>query len=40
MYKDWSRVEEAKEFEMLPSGGYVCQILRVEDVPDKEYLKI
>lgn len=28
------------EFERLPAGGYVCVITAVEDVPEKEYLKI
>ena len=36
---DWSRVEEAKGFEKLPMGGYVCVITAVEDVPSQEYLK-
>lgn len=27
-------------FEKLEAGGYVCRITRVEDVPEKEYLKI
>lgn len=36
---DWNNVEEAKGFEKLPAGGYICGITAVEDVPDKEYLK-
>ena len=36
---NWNEVEEAKGFEKLPAGGYVCGITAVEDVPDKEYLK-
>ena len=36
---DWNNVEEAKGFEKLPAGGYVCGITAVEDVPSKEYLK-
>lgn len=28
------------EYEKIPAGGYVCQILKVEDVYAKEYLKI
>lgn len=40
MYKDWSNVEEAKPFEQLPAGGYICQILRVKDEPEKEYLTV
>ena len=37
---NWTSVEEAKGFEMIPAGGYVCQILRVEDNESKEYLNI
>ena len=37
---NFSQVEEAKDFELLPVGGYVCKILRVEDHPDREYLRI
>ena len=37
---NWKDVEGAKPFELLPPGGYICQILRVEDVEDKEYLGI
>ena len=33
-------VEEFKPFAKVEAGGYVCGILAVEDVPDKEYLKI
>lgn len=36
---NWNEVEEAKAFERLPAGGYICGITSVEDVPDKEYLK-
>ena len=36
---DWDNVKEAKGFEKLPMGGYVCGITAVEDVPDKEQLK-
>lgn len=36
---DWNSVEEAKGFEKLPAGGYICGITAVEDVPSKEYLK-
>jgi len=27
-------------FKRLPAGGYICQISKVEDIPEKEYLKI
>ena len=37
---NWKNVEEAKEFEKLPAGGYICGITAVEDVPEKEYLRI
>lgn len=33
-------VQEAQEFERLGPGGYVCGIVRAEDVPEKEYLRI
>lgn len=36
---DWNTVEEAKGFEKLPAGGYVCGITSVEDVEASEYLK-
>ena len=28
------------EYDKLPAGAYICVIKTVEDVPDKEYLKI
>jgi hypothetical protein len=31
---------EGGSFDRLPADGYVCKITRVEDFPDKEYLKI
>ena len=37
---NWKEIEGAKPFELLPAGGYICQILRVEDKEDKEYLSI
>ena len=36
---DWSNVQEASDDRLLP-GGYVCGIIRAEDVPEKEYLRI
>lgn len=33
-------VEEAKEFDRVPAGGYICKITMVEDVEEKEYLRI
>jgi hypothetical protein len=37
---DWNKVEEVKDFNKLPAGGYVCGITAVEDVPASEYLKL
>lgn len=37
---NWNEVEEAKGFEKLPAGGYICGITHVEDKPEKEYLYI
>lgn len=40
--EDWENVNEASEgsFNNPVPGGYVVSITRVEDVPEKEYLKI
>lgn len=27
-------------FKRLPAGGYICRITKVEDVPEKEYIKM
>lgn len=35
-----SNVQEAGTFKGLTAGGYVCKIVNVEDVPEKEYLYI
>ena len=35
-----ANVEEFKEYENPTAGGYVCGIYAVEDVPEKEYLKL
>jgi hypothetical protein len=37
---NWANVEENQEYKRLVPGGYVCGIVKVEDVEDKEYLKI
>ena len=34
------KVQEFTPFEKVEAGGYICGIYAVEDVPDKEYLKI
>lgn len=33
-------VQEVQEFKAVKPCGYVCEITNVEDVPDKEYLRI
>lgn len=37
---NWNEVDEAQEFAKLTAGGYVCKVIKVEDVPDKEYLLV
>lgn len=37
---DMTNVKEAGEFQRLPAGPYICKIMSVEDVSDKEYLKV
>jgi len=37
---DWNNVQEAGDFERLPPNGYICRITAVQDVPEKEYLKL
>lgn len=37
---NWNEVEEAQEYEKVATGGYVCGITAVEDVTEKEYLKL
>lgn len=37
---DMSNIQEAGDFTTLPAGVYICVIRDVEDVSDKEYLKI
>ena len=39
---NWNEIEEQgnSERKMLPAGGYIGKILTVEDLPDKQYLKI
>lgn len=37
---NWANVEGAKEFKRVVTGGYVCNIVKVEDFEDKEYLKV
>lgn len=37
---DIKNIQEAGESQRLIPGGYICTITAVEDVPDKEYLRI
>lgn len=37
---NWENIQEPTTFKRLKPSGYVCKILKVEDYPDKEYLKI
>lgn len=37
---DMTNVKEANDSTRLPAGAYICIICNVEDVPDKEYLKV
>jgi hypothetical protein len=37
---DLSNVEEPKNGVRLPAGAYICKITKVEDITDKEYLKV
>lgn len=37
---NWNEVEEAQEFERVQAGGYVCRIVKVEDVLAKQYLLV
>ena len=40
--KSYKDVEAASggDFKKLPAGGYICEIKAVEDVPEKEYLRV
>lgn len=37
---NWEKIKENNGFEKLPVGGYIIKILNVQDVSDKEYLKV
>lgn len=37
---DLTNVQEAGDFQRLPAGAYECVIQAVEDITDKEYLKV
>ena len=38
--KNWEFTEQKTGGSMLPAGGYVCRIVAVEDVPNREYIWI
>lgn len=37
---DWTNVEAVENFKKIEAGGYICGITAVEDVEQKEYLKL
>lgn len=37
---NWENIKENNGFEKLPIGGYIVKILNVQDVAEKEYLKV
>lgn len=37
---DLTNISEAGESKRLPAGAYICKITNVQDVSDKEYLKV
>lgn len=37
---DWENIKEGSDFKRLEPNAYVCAIKKVEDFPEKEYLKI
>lgn len=37
---NWNEVEDAREFDRVAPGGYICVITAVQDVPEKEYLRV
>ena len=38
--ENWENIQESTSFKRLTPNGYICKILKVEDDPEKEYLKI
>lgn len=38
--KGYNSAATSGEFSRLPAGGYIIKITKVEDVPDKQYLRI
>lgn len=37
---NWENIKESSGFEKLPVGGYIIKILNVQDVAEKEYLRV
>lgn len=37
---DWEKVKASDDNSRLPAGGYVCEIVRAEDNPEKNYLRL
>ena len=38
--ENWENIQESTSFKRLVPNGYIVKVLKVEDHPDKEYLKI
>lgn len=38
--ENWENIKENGGFEKLSPGGYIVKLLNIQDVPEKEYLKI
>lgn len=38
--ENWANIHESGSFHRLKPGGYLVKILNVQDVPDKQYLRI
>ena len=38
--ENWETVKESSEFAQLVPGPQICKIINVEDIADKEYLKV
>lgn len=38
--ENWDNIKENSGFEKLSPGGYIVKLLNIQDVPEKEYLKI
>lgn len=38
--QNWDNIQESGSFQRLKPGGYIIKILNVQDIPEKQYLKI